>query len=670
MASAAAALLALFAAIAVPAPGGGAAQAAAAPNAAPKPGAASGAIRVLFVGVDKYLYSRARLETGDFNDLHGAVNDVAQIKHALRTAYRLDLDRPSAGCSSSNPVSITLTDQCATRAAILAGFADRLALSKPGDTLIFFFAGHGSQAVDDENLDQASGLSDTILPTDARDPDAEERIELLDSELRGLIDGATAQGVNVVSMFDSCHSGTGVRGGFGEGADRFAPGVFMPKKPAARATPRAPARTRPAAGPSLGYRVHLAAATDDQKAREVPLGDGSWAGVFTTALAQTLVAMPDASFGDIATEVRRKVEEQGHSDQIPQAEGELRAKMGRGARYAIVLAARPAAGKVVLDGTGRLSGMTVGSRFDLFGSSTDALDGTASLASATVAAVEAGYSTLTLDRPPAKPLPARLYARETHHAFGAPIRLRAEYFPPAAAAILARIVAADPMLEIAEPPQFVITAPPYADGTEVYMYSASGIGLADLGDSTEPGFAARLRDTLGKIAQVQALVGLRTDPAKAATSLCVSSDLEHDLKSCPPAGPMGHVLSHGRPAKLSVVNIGAAPRYVYVLGIDERMGIRLLMPRNGGIDPPLPAGRAVQREIEPQSFGRYRFVTIATDGPIDAAALQQQPVDAGPGEGCRSGLERGSCMAAVGAGDATAPRVGAWSATVTDVEVQ
>ena len=623
------------------------------------------AVRALFVGVDQYLYSRKRLESADFNDLNGAVGDVRRIKQALKSAYKLDLDQEGAGCASRNAVSITITDFCATRAAILAGFADRLKASRPGDTIIFFFAGHGAQAGDDQAFDQASGFSDTILPTDARSPDATELGELLDREIRELVDGATAKGVNVVTMFDSCHSGTGIRGGHGEGVDRFVDGVDTRQIGRRRSPPPRPA------GPGGGYRVHLAAADDSQKAREIHHPDDSWAGVFTTALAQTIAEMPNAAFGDIAAEVRRKVEQLGHSDQTPQAEGELRASLGGKAAYATLLAATPVGSKVVLSGAGRLAGMTVGSRFSLFGSMTEGLaDKSAPLATATVETVSAGNSTLKLEGAPRAALPARLYARETRHMFGAgTIKLRSDHGLPAARQLVEQVVAANPMLQLGEPPQFIVEGT-HGNDPNVHIWSADGSGVASLGDHGDKAFPARLSDALAKIAKVQALVDLRTDPAQASTSFCISNDLDHDLKSCPPVGPTGSRLISSKPARLSVVNVGKAPRYIYVLAIDAAMGVTLLLPGNGGVDPAIDPGRPLQREIREILGGRYRFVTIAADAPIDAAALQQGPAGIErDGSECRGPFADTSCAGTAGAVLVSAP-VGEWSATVSDVIVE
>ena len=135
--------------------------------------AAAPAIRAVFVGIDKYRYSETNVPGAGFKDLRGAVGDAGRIKAALRTAYRLDLDTPAAGqCKSANAVSTTLTDDCADREAIMAALDRQIAASTPGDTLLFYYAGHGSQFIDDQAFDQASGYNDTILPTDAREPGA------------------------------------------------------------------------------------------------------------------------------------------------------------------------------------------------------------------------------------------------------------------------------------------------------------------------------------------------------------------------------------------------------------------------------------------------------------------------------------------------------------------
>ena len=359
---------------------------------------ANAAIRAVFVGVDRYAYSQANVDTAEFKDLRGAVADTQHIKAALRSAYGLDLDVPDAGqCQSANSISITLTDACATRAAVLKALDEQIKASSRGDTLIFYFAGHGSQVYDDQVFDQASEHNDTIMPTDARKPGASEPTDILDRELRDIIDRATSADVNVVTIFDSCNSGTATRGDIADGEGRSAPPL--------RVSSVRPATRSRGMGQGGGYRVHFAAAADGEVAREVG-GAGVRSGVFTSALAQTLAAMPNASFADMAAEVRLKVNEGGHSLQTPQAEGELQATLGGKSRPVPLYEARPANGVVLLEGGGQLTGVTRGSTYALFASTTEAVkDGAKPLATARVTDVAAASATLTLDGPSTAALP-------------------------------------------------------------------------------------------------------------------------------------------------------------------------------------------------------------------------------------------------------------------------
>lgn len=634
--------------------------------ATPATASAKPVIRGLFVGIDQYLYSRATTQGADFGDLKGAVGDVGRIKAALRMAYRLDLDQPKAGtCTSQNAVSITLTDTCATRAAILGNLQKLIDASAAGDTLIFYYAGHGSQIADDQVFDQASGMNDTILPTDARQPGAETDGDILDREFRGYIDEATAKGVNVVTIFDSCDSGTGTRAGPVDddpGEDRAAPPILALKKIVRPAPPLM-------RGPGGGYRVHLAASADGSVAREVALGDGARGGVFTTALAQTLVAMPNATFGDIIAEVTLRVAEGGRPGQVPQVEGALTATLGGKERSVPLFDATPRDSGVLL-AAGQLSGMTPGSTFAFFASAGDALaDGGKPLATGTVAAVGATTATVMLD-PSATALPTRLIARETNHAFGsATLLIRNDGDRPADKAAIAKALAAIPFVRVAEPATFVVSL--FTPRDTIMLSSIDGGIVTPIGPRSAGGLGDKLRDALAKILRVQSMLALRTVGGSDAPSLCIDNNLDYDRRQCPQSGAgKPFVLKSGAEAKLTVTNTGSTPRYLYVYAIDTDYEINLLIPGGGGRDPQLQPGMSVDVRVQPDRPGRYRFVTIATDAPIGSArALEQTATGARDPGACRSALERLVCEAASGTRDPSVPRVGAWIATVTDVVV-
>lgn len=636
------------------------------------PAPANATIRALFVGINHYQYSASAANTtdADFKDLKGAVGDVVRIKEALRRLYELDLDDTAPGvCDPGNAVSITLTDGCATRDAIIKAFEGRVAMSKPGDTVIFYFAGHGGQFIDTDESGQATGSNDTSLPYDARKPSAVTSADILDREFRVMVARANAKGVNIVTIFDSCHSATATRdfagAPLGEGEGR---GV----NPIKVRGLRRPSDSAPAIeGPGGGYRVHLAASGDNEKAREVEMGDGATGGVFTTALIQTLDIMRNATFDDIANEVSLKVAPGGQGAQHPVAEGALNQTLGSPSQAVTLLDATPSGATVTLV-AGQLSGVTEGSRYALFGSSTDAINAAnAPLATGTVSKTDVSTATLALDTAPASALPARLKARLISRAFGSQILsigIRAD--DPALRTAIARAIDASVVAKASA------TTAPYmikiqADQTAL-IYNSDGSGAGNLGNPRDPGFAARLRKAVEKIAHVQAILAIRTDPTAAVASFCILPGDDKGFAPCPPPTDIkGPVLAVGQPATIRVANISDDPRFLYVIGIDQDLDVKVLIPFDGGVDDALDGHSKPYRVVfVPGTPGRYKFVTIATDKKINAQALEQDGLGARDPASCRSALEQLLCSAATGSRDPATPRVGNWSATVANAIVK
>ena len=209
-------------------------------------GPASAAIRAVFVGVDRYAHSRQHdpKATPAFDDMQVAGADVIFIKRRLARAYGLALDPgpllTSTACDSRNGVSITLTDACATRPAILAALEQQLAAAHRGDTILFYFSGLGSEA----------GTQATILASDARDPkgppgDIETRL-ISDTAAR-----ANARGINMLSLIDACQPAPHTPW---VGYERGAPPLPRALSSPARRQP--PRRSSGARGHSLTLALH------------------------------------------------------------------------------------------------------------------------------------------------------------------------------------------------------------------------------------------------------------------------------------------------------------------------------------------------------------------------------------------------------------------------------
>lgn len=626
------------------------------------PTPACATIRAVFVGIDAYAFSQKQNPKSDFKDLHGAVNDARTMKETLRAKYALDFDRDDdPKCATANALSITLVNECATRKAIFDAWRKQIAASAPGDTLVLYYAGHGSQYVENQVFDQPSGFNDTILPHDARNPKSSAALggEILDREIKEVIDSATAKGVNVVSIFDSCHSGTITRDGPADGESRSAP------RRAAHGLVPVGLPTPP--GPGGGYRVHFAGSADGEEAREVgTLGKRS--GVFTTALAEAFRAMPDAAFADIATEVRLKVAERGNIAQHPQAEGALNASMGKAERRVPLFDVSTSGGRIWIGG-GRLVGVSPGSTFALYATTTDALgDDPKPLAEGKVGEVEATRAVLEFAGATIPKLLPKAVARETQHAFGVQVLLVRNGAAPSDQAALSGMLATIDFVRVGEPAMLAIVP---ASG-EYKLVGNDGVSIAALGPVGAADFAARLRNALQMVARVQMLLSLRTDASRADTRFCIGNDLDANAFACKPTDQSnGPVLKLGEKAKLIAVNRASKPRFIYVFAIDETYAVNLALPDGQGTDQAVAADRPRVGFGTPDTKGRLTFLTISSTDPIKPSVLEQSGAGARDAAACGvSALTRLLCSAQRGARDPSVPSVGNWTATVTSAMIR
>jgi hypothetical protein len=172
----------------------------------------------------------------------------------------------------------TLTNHRATRAAILDGLAGLVGRAATGDSIVFQFAGHGTQ-VDDLDGDERDGKDEALCPFDWG-----KGALIIDDDLRAVL-AQLPRGATCSCFIDCCHSGTITR------LVRRAPGTkvvarrprFLPESAAlnrvfARARGEAGAVT-PAAAPDEGDgpEILFAACQAEEVAHETDEG-----GDFTT----------------------------------------------------------------------------------------------------------------------------------------------------------------------------------------------------------------------------------------------------------------------------------------------------------------------------------------------------------------------------------------------------
>jgi len=241
--------------------------------------AQAGTKRALLIGINDYSASRlGNLRTGSLSarnvpNLDGTLNDVAVMRDLLVALH---------GFKPENVV--TLTDQAATRTAVVSRLREHLLRpAQKNDVVYFYFSGHGSQ-VRNSRSTEADRLDESLVPADARLGAADIR----DKELLPIFNAILDRGARLTVVFDACHTGSGARGLDGGLRHRSIP-----------------TDTRDVADPYRGPQPEsrgaliLSAAQDFDLAFEMRDENGAIRGAFTWALAR---AMRDAEAGESAAE--------------------------------------------------------------------------------------------------------------------------------------------------------------------------------------------------------------------------------------------------------------------------------------------------------------------------------------------------------------------------------
>lgn len=208
---------------------------------------AHAAIFATVVGIDDYAYQ---------SDLDGAVNDARDLSAALR--------------QRGADVQLLL-DREATRSAIVRSIRSQMSKARRGDVVVFTFAGHGIQVPEALAGDERDGKDENFVfyAFERTGEGAGERLR--DNDIAMLLREAP-QGVSVLFVADSCHSGTMTRApapGTQLGKTRFlelGPIEDDPLPPPDRVTFQVEAT-------DLAHVVFAAAARDNELTPEVVIDD-------------------------------------------------------------------------------------------------------------------------------------------------------------------------------------------------------------------------------------------------------------------------------------------------------------------------------------------------------------------------------------------------------------
>jgi hypothetical protein len=188
-------------------------------------------------------------------------------------------------------------DAEATRDAILTKLTNMINDARPGDVLVFQFAGHGTQ-VEDFDRDEDDAQDEAFCPVDY----AQGRL-IIDDDFKGVF-RRLATGIGLTCFFDSCHSGSVTRLAVGrtqpppDSRPRFRPltPAIIKRHRAFRATLPSSRNAADTSGPADMRQVVFAACKPEQVALESGgRGDFSLRAVQLLPSAST---MTNAQFSD------------------------------------------------------------------------------------------------------------------------------------------------------------------------------------------------------------------------------------------------------------------------------------------------------------------------------------------------------------------------------------
>jgi metacaspase-1 len=146
-----------------------------------------GRIRAVLVGVDVY-------ERPDVPPLFGCANDVALVRHVLKEYFEVP-----------NEDIRVVVNQRATKTNIVHRLRTMVRDAEPGDTLVFYFSGHGSQIRDRDGDELTDWLDELICPYDM---DWDRRTYVVDDDLDTLF-AELPRDIVLEVFLDCCFWGAG-----------------------------------------------------------------------------------------------------------------------------------------------------------------------------------------------------------------------------------------------------------------------------------------------------------------------------------------------------------------------------------------------------------------------------------------------------------------------------
>jgi hypothetical protein len=324
--------------------------------------------KALLIGCTKYDFNERR-------NLEGPANDVALMNDLLINTFGFSAKQIRCLVEGLSP------EERPTRANIVREMGTLIRDAQPGERIVVFLAGHGSQQPDEvppnPNDPEPDGLDEVFLPCDIGPWNGKIQTitnAIVDDEISDWMGKLLAKGAELVMIFDSCHSGSACRGGSDEVSRRIDPEELVPRE-VLRAAGTRVSRTRGGQSPADertfdplagGKWIALYAALPEQPTVELNLprnsNDARRQGLFTYSLCQAIRQSTTSSYRELIDRVRGAYMAQGIYTPIPSIDGTERDRgvLGGETTATKILLEKDPAGHWIV-GAGQLHGCTAGS---------------------------------------------------------------------------------------------------------------------------------------------------------------------------------------------------------------------------------------------------------------------------------------------------------------------
>jgi Caspase domain len=575
-------------------------------QASPSPGPSKYA---LLIGINNYEYPNA------VSPLAGSVNDVEDMRQVLIGKFNFPPEN-----------ILVLTNAQATHAAIINAIKTQLiAKAHPGDIVVFHYSGHGSQMKDVTGT-MASGLDETIVPYDSRDPQGKV-FDISGAELHPLLVQLAGKTPNVTFILDSCHSGTLVRGA----RVRSISPDTREVSPAAAASINAARNVGPADNGASPKFAFIAAATSRESAFEHVAGDKDH-GALTYFLAQQLrSARAGATYRDIMDNVIGNVAA-AYPNQHVSLEGVEQDQyvFGDGSSLAhnyVVASPSMDDPRQVTLGVGQVENATVGSTYDVYppGSRKFALP-EKPLGRVRITAVSALTADTVFVGSPLK-IPAASRAVEREHRYGA-AKLRVYLDGPQDSQSLQALRdALQPLkyIEVVSQPTLCNMQVRETGGTLQTLGADSSTRSAPV-PLSDPNAVSRVVEQLRQWAKWFSVLSIRN--AQSDISLAFA------LKGRQTRDPMARVgrpdvgVTEGEIIDATLTNNYERDLYVAILDLSSDGSVAVVYPAQEGSQAVLKPGTSLTRSLKPSvPKGRSSVTDVlkvfASFKPIDLGPLTQ-----------------------------------------------